>query len=374
MAAGDHSRGAAPRAERILERACLFFGLLQTGVGAVFFKRLRMRYTDDVYVRTFLSCSTPEPRDEPGRVPLGHLLEMVHVVYSESKEWTGLLTSMTSLAKHLSEPEHCTIHLILRAEYMPMARGVISCFKHELQDLPVVPRVELHAMQLFMTLPSEEDWAIGASEAARSNETFARFFLHKFMPAAPRAIWIDSDTLIRHDVAKLYRMPMAHPLATVVESTTLDWYPEAMRKNKHWALANYTERLLGEAGQKAGKMQAGVLVLDIQRWAAEGLAEKSVAMFERLQGFDNDQGALNMLLWNDRDLIDWRWNVCALGNFPVLPPQRCVDGARIFHWAGTMKPWKEESLFRRITGLQLETRRLYTGAATCKVVAEPSGD
>merc|ERR1712087_642686 len=85
-------------------------------------------------------------------------------------------------------------------------------------------------------------------------------------------------------------------------------------------------------------MGTGVLVFDLDRWRREGLTAKLERWVRRVSGVMVARLALNLEFHNQFDVIDWRWNVMGL---MMVPPQRCMDRGRIFHWAEAMKPWSE---------------------------------
>ena len=96
-------------------------------------------------------------------------------------------------------------------------------------------------------------------------------------------------------------------------------------------------------------VNSGVLVLDLERWRRESVAERLadyiVRMGSRLDLHDQD--AINAVLWNDIYLLDYRWNVQAR----IYRCNRRSDpddfdatrGARqepaIIHYTGSEKPW-----------------------------------
>jgi len=336
--------------------------------------------SDQKFLEVYLDCLQPPVPEGPDVVPPDHPLGTVHVVYSESKAFDPLLASMVSLARHLREPGRCNIHLIVDSASMLMAQAVASCFQHELRGhgMSSLPTVTLHELQPMSFNTSDDEWAAGSSTHARGPNTFARFYLHEYLPMAPRVIWMDTDTIIRADIARLYRMPMQHPMAAVTEPLPFPRaYFNGMRDNGHPELAEEIREDLGPKIESK-KIQAGVLLLDLERWKSDGIAAKLEALLRRYRGYDNDQLSLNVHFAQTRDRMDamdemdWRWNVHALGQFPYLLPRVCRRQARILHFSGDLKPWNPLRKIRRNLlriGVTLLNDNLYE-AAQCNVSEE----
>ncbi|SHE59444.1 Lipopolysaccharide biosynthesis protein, LPS:glycosyltransferase [Loktanella atrilutea] len=96
-------------------------------------------------------------------------------------------------------------------------------------------------------------------------------------------------------------------------------------------------------------VNSGVLVMDLDRWRREAVAERLAAFIDRMGSrLDlHDQDAINAVLWDDINLLDYRWNVqariyrCSRRSDPA--EFRATRDARrapaIIHYTGSEKPW-----------------------------------
>lgn len=262
----------------------------------------------------------------------------VHVVYaSDGGHFRGLLASMLSLARQLSSPESCTIHLLVGAAGMRKAREVASCFRAGLRALPAVPTVTFHELRplglntsgLRASNPFREDLVLP--------ETLARVHLHRYLRKIPRVIWMDTDTIVKADVAPLYRIRMRHAIAAV----PLGGVNRGLRSQ-----VNVRHRLTRDMidWRDAPAFNAGVAVYDLTRWRPGSLTRQlehwvALQTVPRLFKEGLEQGPMNLVFRGAFDQLDWRWNVMGLGwwAFPLPPP--CVEEARVLHWTGAAKPW-----------------------------------
>jgi len=250
-------------------------------------------------------------------------VEDVHVVYaSDSKNFPGLFVSMLSLSRHLKLPEQCTIHVIVPDKDKEQLTEFIRCFRDELKGWRR-PGVKIHRLEtqsLDVSRYVQSNAVFGRPDLANS-QAFVRFYLLEYMPGIPRVIWLDTDTVIKTDIAALYGVPMKHALAaapdvkmlptlqSIIESAPL---VVSSRLRKHIRSPNSVY------------FSTGVLVFDLFKWRAKpwlpGALENWTA---RASGFLVDQLALNLQFQHGYDELDWRWNVL-IGGWPYRIPAVCV--------------------------------------------------
>mmetsp|Transcript_28423 Transcript_28423/g.57457 ORF Transcript_28423/g.57457 Transcript_28423/m.57457 type:complete len:346 (-) Transcript_28423:4-1041(-) len=269
----------------------------------------------------------PEPLPEQRELP-------IHVVYSgDASFFPGLLHSMLSLARHLERPASCTIHVVVAREELPRAEAVVGCFRRELAHLPSIPAVELHELR-----PPPFD--VGALRSAglpaalsrmANPYTFVRFYVHEYLPAARRALWLDMDTIVKADVAPLFRMAMRHPVAAAYSTVPLWsafwWRLHVPSAGEHFVAGSAT-------------FNAGVLVLDLQQWRSGDISRALAGWLNVTGGTYSDQAAFVLEFQGRFDVLDWRWNFY---QFHMLMPRNCVGEARIVHYPGHEKPWNSKA-------------------------------
>lgn len=269
------------------------------------------------YLATFCQ-DVPLPREESAAE-----LDYTHMVYaSDAQSFPGLLLSMLSVSRSLASPESCTFHLVVPEEDATQASELLRCYRRELYDLKVLPQVEVHTAKVLdfadtKTLAS--DWA-----------AWVRIYLHLYLPHAPRAIYLEPDTLVTSDLGRLYRMAMRYAVAASWDlppaySPCLQEHPVLPKGDPSWVF------------------NSGVLLFDLRRWASSGLANETERWRRESQGCGGDQLAMNIAIKGDFDRLPWAWHVQWLGspNWLALP-QPCLGEGHIFHWTGgdsSAKPW-----------------------------------
>lgn len=248
-------------------------------------------------------------------------LAHVHVVYATPRaHFAGLLTSMISLASHAITPATCTIHLIVDRTDIEYAKHVVECFKYKTVSLNAGPIVLVHRFQRlpfpleFYKMPLAMYWT--------------RIFLDQYLPTSVlRAIWLDHDTIIKDDIGHLYRMHMDYALAGAPEFVR-PHFVRAMTFRDHVRECEHVSALVRFLD--APTFNTGILVLDLDKWRTEGLAQKVTRWAVVSDGCFLDQLALNLAFQGGWDHLDWRWN--ARFNGSTRTPANCARQVRIFHW------------------------------------------
>jgi lipopolysaccharide biosynthesis glycosyltransferase len=187
---------------------------------------------------------------------------------------------------------------------------------------------------------------------------YVRLLMPALLPSSvSRIIYLDSDMLIRRDLAELWdETPRTHPLFAVQEyaapyfdsSAVLDRYELCQ---KHLAanhpIANFRE--LGLPGQ--GKyFNSGLLVINLAEWRRKRYAEEVLACLRkhRQHVLWWDQYALNVVFAGKWGELDRRWNQGAhlyvYPNWRESPfDQQTFDTLRadpwIVHFCSPSKPW-----------------------------------
>lgn len=261
-----------------------------------------------------VDCRAPAMPLEPAQ---GADLSMVHVVYSDSSLHRGLLHSLLSVSRHLGEPERCSLHLVVRPENMAAARQLAECFRREREgsERPDWPALRLHELR---PMPYDLETLDFNRPELKVPETFVRLFLHEYLPSAPRALWLDTDTIATADVAPLYRMPMRHVVAAA------------------WDFGKDTKVRAELKGTNRFKFNTGVLLVDLAQWRAMNVSGRVAELMPKYGGRNGELVLLNKV-FERYDRLDWRWNLVGLF-LRDLPPV-CIKQARILHWSWFNKPW-----------------------------------
>jgi lipopolysaccharide biosynthesis glycosyltransferase len=165
--------------------------------------------------------------------------------------------------------------------------------------------------------------------------TYARLLIPELLPRhVQRAVYLDSDVLVRGDLSPLFDLELDGALLAAVTD---------------FAVASAPHPLFGEGMPRY--LNSGVLVLDVGKWRSVALAERVLgyaAAQQQVLPF-SDQDALNAVA-EDWYELDPRWNVQQGFLWrPALAPEfasqreALYDGAVVLHFTGGAKPWHVDS-------------------------------
>jgi lipopolysaccharide biosynthesis glycosyltransferase len=189
-------------------------------------------------------------------------------------------------------------------------------------------------------LGSIPDWAVPSC---------LRLYAGDFCQDFERALYLDSDMLVLSDLSPIFDFDMGDATAAaVINYPPFDVIRVAIRRSQR-----------GEVDGDAPYFNAGVLLVDTQRWEARSVGRQSRAFLRRHPTTRLlDQDALNMVLVKDWCALDRKWNTPAgeLETAPIfrgllrLSPTlsetlrqwgRAQAQPRILHFTGAPKPWEE---------------------------------
>jgi lipopolysaccharide biosynthesis glycosyltransferase len=173
--------------------------------------------------------------------------------------------------------------------------------------------------------------------------TYQKLTLAEWLPAETRrAIWLDCDLLVLGDLERLWRAEMgAHPVLATQDTLV-------PRVSSRLGVAAYRELGLPAAAEY---FNAGVMLVDLERWRQERISERALDYLERHRDrvIFWDQEALNVALAGLWGKLDSRWNrnptllrlfgggrLCHPGGPDVAGSE---DEIWIAHFTGRLKPW-----------------------------------
>jgi lipopolysaccharide biosynthesis glycosyltransferase len=158
-----------------------------------------------------------------------------------------------------------------------------------------------------------------------------RLFLPLLLDDVKRAVYLDVDTLILDDIGRLAGVDLeGHPIASwrspiIAES---EWQRAGMRLTEELAL-ELRRSMARRHGFGAPALNAGVLVLDLERMRRDRFTATALGWVERY-GL-HDQDAMLAYAGPDRLDLDPAWNAMPVLADPADP--------RLIHWASFGKPW-----------------------------------
>jgi lipopolysaccharide biosynthesis glycosyltransferase len=164
-----------------------------------------------------------------------------------------------------------------------------------------------------------------------------RAFLPRLVPHEPKILYIDSDMIVLDDLRKLWSTDLAgQPLAAVSNPFF------ANNVHRDWPLQ------LGLPSRK-DYFNTGLLLIDLDRFRAEGLAEKILEHGRANAGFIRfgDQDSFSAVLHARRVSLSPRWNLMrtimlaelSYEIYGAAELRRAIRNPGIVHFEGAFKPW-----------------------------------
>ena len=184
--------------------------------------------------------------------------------------------------------------------------------------------------------PSRSDFAGVPLIGGMPITTYDKVMIAELLPHdVSKVIWLDCDMLVLADLAELWDKPIGDAHALAVTDALVETV------SSRFGVKRYSELDLDES---APYFNAGVLVVDTQKWRDSHIARDAVKYLKQFRKlvFFWDQEALNVVLAGRWHPLDSRWNWSAtLDRIPGRngsSPTNAQQG-RIVHFNGNLKPW-----------------------------------
>ena len=157
-----------------------------------------------------------------------------------------------------------------------------------------------------------------------------------FLPHVKKAMWIDSDTIVKCDVVEMARNVLngdddnGPPIAAIpVEGKPKGLYEKDMYRNPipDWDIET--------------SFNAGVYFVNLDRWRAQGLTEKirqlSLKNREYRYWRMGSQPPLALTIGENFEHLPLTWNV----KMKTIDEREdmTLEDACVYHWSGPSKPW-----------------------------------
>ncbi|MFA6732744.1 MAG: glycosyltransferase family 8 protein, partial [Sphaerochaeta sp.] len=179
-----------------------------------------------------------------------------------------------------------------------------------------------------------------------SLETYYRFLIADILPKYRKVLYLDCDTVILEDVAKL----AAVDLQGKVLGATIDVEIPALAGGLDPDLGPYLSKVIG-LGEGEAYHQAGVLVLDLDKMRSLHSVDDWIGLAGERKYRYNDQDILNKECRGHYLTLPMEWNLvvdCNHRRLPIIEAgpyavlQEYLEARRhpkIVHYAGFEKPW-----------------------------------
>lgn len=182
---------------------------------------------------------------------------------------------------------------------------------------------------------------------------FFRLAMPELLPDYPRAVYLDTDTILLHDVAELYDALTHDAFAAAVPDVVMQAYSQNPQVTEEYLgaygnIGTYWSKHLELAPQaRATYFNSGVLVLNLEKMRRAGMGTRFMELLYAKPFVFPDQDILNIAFNGDVQTLPFAWNF-----FQTLNPKlqysaavlakRAVAAAdmRLIHYAWK-KPWRE---------------------------------
>ena len=249
-----------------------------------------------------------------------HKQNVVPVFFGADQRFTPyMMVALASMLDNVSARRKYEVHILhtdineeTQAEFKKMAKPNVSI---EFDNVSSV------IDNILGSLPIRDYY---------SASTYFRFVIATNFPQYDKAVYIDADTCIVEDVAKLYDTPLGNAYVAAV--------PEAVMATLKDA-GEYSEKVLGINRYKY--FNAGMLVINSKKWRQYDV----LGQFLTLIGFYNfvvaqDQDYLNVICKNKVHYLPRRWNMETIKSWNI--DRRNLG---IIHYAFAAKPWQNINCF-----------------------------
>lgn len=158
-----------------------------------------------------------------------------------------------------------------------------------------------------------------------SNTTYYRLFIPTLYPQYDKAIYVDSDTIILEDVAKLYHKKLGDELLAGVPDGAVQMVK---------VFQEYVEKVVGVIDYNY-YFNAGVLLLNLEELRNYKFEEKFIYLLNKIR-FEvaQDQDYLNRLCKGRVKILDSSWN-----KMPITVGKKELERPKILHFNLGFKPW-----------------------------------
>ena len=176
--------------------------------------------------------------------------------------------------------------------------------------------------------------------------TYYRMFIPRLFKDFKRVLFIDCDTVILDDVAKLYQYDLNNKAIGAALDLGVKYYVCANEPKR----INYFDNIL-KLKNKDNYFQAGVLILDIEKLSKLDVEENLLKILADVKSpMYFDQCILNKFFEGNVQIINQEWNVlwsmCDKINYENILPKdilseykKAYKHPKIIHFSSAIKPW-----------------------------------
>ena len=244
-----------------------------------------------------------------------------------------LVVCVQSLVENTS-PEHNYDIIVLANKFRPQYVELLQKIAEGCANISI----RVHDVAPFL---AQYDLSKLKTGHRLSLATYYRLFIPELMHDYDKVLYIDGDTILLDDIAKLYDTDITGCYAGVVRDYN-------MIRDMSLTFKRHVQGLLGMEDTQQ-YFNAGVLVLDIEAMRRDFPLPFLMEQAELKSAKHHDQDVLNSLFYGKVRFLSPRWN-CMWQNEELY---RAVEGGRealentaLVHYPGVNKPWLKGGAFR----------------------------
>ncbi len=186
-------------------------------------------------------------------------------------------------------------------------------------------------------------------------ETYYKLFLPQLLKEYSKVIWLDVDTVVLDDVAKLYNIDISeYSIGATINMENFLLFGEAEQSKE------YFEKTL-QLSDPAKYFQSGVLLLNLEKMRAHKEQEQLLELATKHDFRYVDQDVLNFFYKGNIKFIDQAWNVSNVmmewtdeyiaKHFHMHQDEFnqfiiAKESPKIIHYCGPSKPWFDADVYR----------------------------
>jgi lipopolysaccharide biosynthesis glycosyltransferase len=223
---------------------------------------------------------------------------------------------MHSLIKNASR-EHKYILHILYTEISDEMKAVVNKMADECFEIRFVD-VTQYLQSISEKLPLRDYY---------SKTTYYRLFIAEMFPDYSKAVYIDSDTVIRGDISKVY-------LTDIKDAYLGACHEQVMVQIDEYG--TYVEKVVGVS--RYNFFNAGLMLINCEQFRLHFVLDKFIDYLHYYNFVvTQDEDYLNLICKDHVYWLDQRWNTEVFGTLP-----HPVEQAEMLHYIMTNKPWHYE--------------------------------
>ncbi len=226
------------------------------------------------------------------------------------------VVSMYSLIQNASKANKYVLH-ILHTEISDEMKSVVNKLaddRFEIRFVDVTPYLK----SISDKLPLRDYY---------SKTTYYRLFIAEMFPEYTKAVYIDSDTVIRGDISKVY-------LTDIKDAYLGACHEQAMVQSEVYG--TYVEKVVGVS--RYNFFNAGLMLINCEQFRLHFVLDKFIDYLHYYNFVvTQDEDYLNLICKDHVYWLDQRWNTEVFGELPYP-----VEQAEMIHYIMSNKPWHYE--------------------------------